>query len=182
MPWDYTPCKIAWTHSEFWRKILRGSLTAEVQNTIVWLLGVIYSFPKFPIFDLYGSTSGTHDACVLFNHMQLFFHDTQKLTKIRNQDRNENYNYFFRNGDVFPFEPKLISPPPMSQSPPPPAPIPNIPELRACTASRPFPIVLVKCWKVTHWIAKKLLKNCHKSKKLLPKFQKLPPKFLDIFI
>ena len=64
----------------------------------------------------------------------------------------------------------------------PPAPIPNIPELRACTASRPFPIVLVKCWKVTHWIAKKLLKNCHKSKKLLPKFQKLPPKFLDIFI
>ena len=120
MPWDYTPCKIAWTHSEFWRKILRGSLTAEVQNTIVWLLGVIYSFPKFPIFDLYGSTSGTHDACVLFNHMQLFFHDTQKLTKIRNQDRNENYNYFFRNGDVFPFEPKLISPPPMSQSPPPP--------------------------------------------------------------
>ena len=175
MPWDYTPCKIAWTHSEFWRKILRGSLTAERQNTIVWLLGVIYSFPNFPIFDLYSSTRGTHDACVLFNHMQLvFFHDTQKLTKTRNEDRNEITIKFFRNGDVFPYEPKLISPPPMSQSPPL-APIPNIPELRACAASRPFPIVLVKCWKVTHWIAKKLLKNCQKSKKL-------PPKFLDIFI
>ena len=43
---------------------------------------------------------------------------------------------------------------------------------RACAVSRPFPIVLVKCWKVTHWIAKKLL----------PKFQKLSPKLLDIFI
>ena len=38
--------------------------------------------------------------------------------------------------------------------------------------SRPFPIVLVKYWKVAHWNAKKLL----------PKFQKLPPKFLYIFI
>ena len=38
--------------------------------------------------------------------------------------------------------------------------------------SRPFPIVLAKYWKVAHWNAKKLL----------PKFQKLPPKFLDIFI
>ena len=38
--------------------------------------------------------------------------------------------------------------------------------------SRPFPIVLVKCWKVAHWNAKKLL----------PKFQKLRPKFLDVFI
>ena len=47
--------------------------------------------------------------------------------------------------------------------------------------TRPFPIVLVKCWKVAHWNAKKLLKNCQKSKKLLPKFQKLPPKLLDIF-
>ena len=41
--------------------------------------------------------------------------------------------------------------------------------------SRPVPIVLVKCWKVAHWNAKKLLKNCQKSKKLLPKFQKLLP-------
>ena len=48
--------------------------------------------------------------------------------------------------------------------------------------SRPFPIVLVKCWKVGHWNAKKLLKDCQKSKTLLPKFQKLPSKFLDIFI
>ena len=48
--------------------------------------------------------------------------------------------------------------------------------------SRPFPIVLVKCWKVGHWNAKKLLKICQKSKTLLPKFQKLPSKFLDIFI
>ena len=48
---------------------------------------------------------------------------------------------------------------------------------------RPFPTVLVKCWKVAHWNAKKLLKNCQKSKKLLtPKFQKLSPKFLDNFI
>ena len=36
----------------------------------------------------------------------------------------------------------------------------------------PFPIVLVNCWKVSH---------CN-AKELLPKFQKLPPKFLDIFI
>ena len=48
--------------------------------------------------------------------------------------------------------------------------------------SRSFQVVLVKLWKVAHWNAKKLLKNCQKSKKLLPKFQKLPPKFLDIFI
>ena len=48
--------------------------------------------------------------------------------------------------------------------------------------SRPIPIVLVKCWKVAHWNAKKLLKNCQKSKNLLPKFQKLLPKFLAIFI
>jgi len=47
---------------------------------------------------------------------------------------------------------------------------------------RPVPIVLVKCWKVAHWNAKKLLKNCQKSKKWLPKFQKLMPKFLAIFI
>ena len=38
--------------------------------------------------------------------------------------------------------------------------------------ARPIPIVLVKCWKVAHWNAKKLLK----------KFQKLLPKFLAIFI
>ena len=38
---------------------------------------------------------------------------------------------------------------------------------------RPIPIVLVKCWKVAHWNAKKLLKNCQKSKKLLPKFRKV---------
>ena len=36
--------------------------------------------------------------------------------------------------------------------------------------ARPFPILLVKCWKVVHWNAKKSL----------PKFQKLPPKFLFI--
>ena len=48
--------------------------------------------------------------------------------------------------------------------------------------SRPIPIVLVKCWKVANWNAKKLLKNCQKSKKWLPKFQKLLPKFLAIFI
>ena len=173
MPWHYTPCKIAWTHSEFWRKILRGSLTAELQNSIVWLLGVIYSFPKFPVVDLYSSTRGTHGAFVLFNHMQfVFFHDTQKLTKTRNEDRNEITIKFFRNGDVFPFEPKLRCLPTPDVSITPPAPIPNIPELRACAARRPFPIVLVRCWKVTHWIAKKLL----------PKFQKLSPKFLDIFI
>ena len=34
------------------------------------------------------------------------------------------------------------------------------------------PIVLVKCWNVADWNAKKLL----------TKFQKLLPKFLDIFI
>ena len=43
---------------------------------------------------------------------------------------------------------------------------------RTVNNSRPFPIVLVKCWKVAHWNAKKLL----------PKFQKLRPKFLDVFI
>ena len=47
---------------------------------------------------------------------------------------------------------------------------------------RPVPIALVKCWKVADWSSKKLLANCQKSKKLLPKFQKLPPKFLDIFL
>ena len=47
---------------------------------------------------------------------------------------------------------------------------------------RTFPVVLVKCWKVAHWNAKKLPKNCQKTKKLLSKFSKLPPKFLDIFI
>ena len=36
--------------------------------------------------------------------------------------------------------------------------------------ARPFPILLVKCWKVVHWNAKTLL----------PKFQKLPPIFLFI--
>ena len=36
--------------------------------------------------------------------------------------------------------------------------------------ARPSPILLVKCWKVVHWNAKKLL----------PKFQKLPPEFLFI--
>ena len=41
--------------------------------------------------------------------------------------------------------------------------------------------MLVKCWKVDHWNAKKFPKNCQKSKKFLPKFQKLPPKFLDNF-
>ena len=39
-------------------------------------------------------------------------------------------------------------------------------------ACRPILIVLVKCWKVAHWNAKKLL----------PQFQKLLPKFLAIFI
>ena len=47
---------------------------------------------------------------------------------------------------------------------------------------RPIPIVLVKCWKVANWNAKKLLKNCQKSKKLLPKFQEMLPQFLAIFI
>ena len=42
-------------------------------------------------------------------------------------------------------------------------------------AHRPFPIVLVKCWKVAHWNAQKLQNNWQK-------FQKLPPKFLDILI
>ena len=46
---------------------------------------------------------------------------------------------------------------------------------------RPFPTVLVKCWKVAHWNAKKLLKNCQKSKKLLtPKFQNCHLNFLII--
>ena len=48
--------------------------------------------------------------------------------------------------------------------------------------ARPIPIVFVKCWKVANWNAKNLLKNCQKSKKLLPEFQKLLPKFLAIFI
>ena len=30
-------------------------------------------------------------------------------------------------------------------------------------AHRPFPIVLVKCWKVAHWNAQKLLNNWQKS-------------------
>ena len=29
---------------------------------------------------------------------------------------------------------------------------------------RPFPIVLVKCWKVAHWNARKLLKNVQNPK------------------
>ena len=33
---------------------------------------------------------------------------------------------------------------------------------------RPVPIVFEKCWKVTYWNAKKLLKNCQKSKTFLP--------------
>ena len=38
--------------------------------------------------------------------------------------------------------------------------------------TRAVPIVLVKCWKVTYWNAKMLLKNCPKSKlTLLPKFK-----------
>ena len=53
---------------------------------------------------------------------------------------------------------------------------------RVVSGTRPIPIVLVKCWKVAHWNAKKLLKHCQKSKRLLPKFQKLLPKFLAIFI
>ena len=47
----------------------------------------------------------------------------------------------------------------------------HVNEIEAMYDSRPLPIVLVKYWKVAHWNAKKLL----------PKFQKLPPKFLDIF-
>ena len=39
-----------------------------------------------------------------------------------------------------------------------------------------------KMLEICHWNAKRLLKNCQKSKTLLPKFQKLRPKFLDIFI
>ena len=39
---------------------------------------------------------------------------------------------------------------------------------------RPVSIVLVKCWKVA--------KNCQKSQKVLLKFKKLLPKFLDLFI
>ena len=49
-------------------------------------------------------------------------------------------------------------------------------------ACKPFPIVLVKCWNVAHWNAKTLLKKCKNPKTLLPKFEKLPPKFLNIFI
>ena len=33
-------------------------------------------------------------------------------------------------------------------------------ELGNLHVNRPVPIVLVKCWKVAHWNAKKLLKNC----------------------
>ena len=35
----------------------------------------------------------------------------------------------------------------------------QIPVLR--TGSRPIAMVLVECWKVAHWTAKKLLTNCH---------------------
>ena len=48
------------------------------------------------------------------------------------------------------------------------------------TEIRLVPIVHVKCWKVAHWNAKKLLHNEQKSKTLLQKFQKLQPKFLEV--
>ena len=44
------------------------------------------------------------------------------------------------------------------------------------------PTVIVKCWNVAYWDAKKLLKKLPKSKKWLLKFQKLLPKVLHIFI
>ena len=44
------------------------------------------------------------------------------------------------------------------------------------------PAVIVKCWKVAYWDAKKLRKNCQKSKNWLLKSQKLLPNFLHIFI
>ena len=47
----------------------------------------------------------------------------------------------------------------------------QIPVLR----SRPIAMVLVECWKVAHWTAKKLLTNCQNPKKLRPRF-------LDMFI
>ena len=50
------------------------------------------------------------------------------------------------------------------------------------TALYAVPTVIVKFWKVAYWDAKKLPKNCQKSKKWLLKFQKLLPNFLHIFI
>ena len=45
--------------------------------------------------------------------------------------------------------------------------------LRQLTATRPIPIVLVKCWKVAHWNVKKLLKKCQKIQKLATKISKV---------
>ena len=44
--------------------------------------------------------------------------------------------------------------------------------------ARPFPIVLVKCWKVANWNAKKLLKNCQKSKSCYLNFKSCHLNFL----
>ena len=41
---------------------------------------------------------------------------------------------------------------------------------------RPVSIMLLKCWKVAYWNAKKLLKNGQKSRRSLTKFQKLLPR------
>ena len=51
-----------------------------------------------------------------------------------------------------------------------------------CWQDNAVSIVLVKCWKLALWNAKKFLKNYQISKQLLPKFKKLPPKFVDILI
>ena len=42
-----------------------------------------------------------------------------------------------------------------------------------CFASRPIPIVLVECWKVAHWNAKKLLKKLPKIQKVATKISKV---------
>lgn len=53
---------------------------------------------------------------------------------------------------------------------------------KSLSVLRPFQILFVKYWKVPNWDAKKLLKKCHKSKKLRPKFPKLLLKFWIIFM
>ena len=54
-----------------------------------------------------------------------------------------------------------------SPYPPQLAPLRSINPLRV----RPFQIALVKCWKVAHLNAKKLLKNCQKSKRFYLNFK-----------
>ena len=47
-------------------------------------------------------------------------------------------------------------------------------------AIRPIPIVLVKCWKVAHWNAKKLKKAKKLKLKKLPKIQKVATKISKV--